>query len=480
MAANARVLTFRAGARRLSLAIGDVREVTRMPRVTRVPNAPVALLGLANLRGTVIPVFSAATLLDSGRTVPGRLVVIEYGEQGHSEWLGLAVDEASQALATDLTDTVTALEVALLARRTMPETVPRRLAGTGASDTGAVPLRELAGAVASTGLVVFALGNQEFALGVDAVESILLLPADIALMPDADAAVIGSTTHDGATLPLLCLRALLALPAGAGPHRPRVLVARIGAERIGLQVDAVREILAIPDAQIDPLPLALRRGAGEARIQAICRLDDGARLISVLAADQLLNTEQTARMLARAVPEGESMTEGDDATAAGDAEVGATEQMLVFRIGTDEFGIAVSAIEEIAALPATLTRLPKVPAFVEGVMNLRGAVVPVINIGLRLGAQALADARRRVIVLRIGEVQAAFVVDAIVDVLRIDAAALRPTPDLGNDETRIFERVANLTDAQRIILVISPRELLDRAEQDLLLGLGKKGSKAGP
>ena len=55
--------------------------------------------------------------------------------------------------------------------------------------------------------------------------------------------------------------------------------------------------------------------------------------------------------------------------------------------------------------------------------------------------------------------------------LRVEASALRPAPDLGNEETRIFDRVANLAEEERIVLMVSPRELLDRAERDLLRGL---------
>jgi len=62
--------------------------------------------------------------------------------------------------------------------------------------------------------------------------------------------------------------------------------------------------------------------------------------------------------------------------------------------------------------------------------------------------------------------------------VRVEAAALRTAPDFGSDETRVFDRVANLDEGQRIVLIVSPRELLDRAEQDLLRALGSKGAKA--
>jgi purine-binding chemotaxis protein CheW len=128
-------------------------------------------------------------------------------------------------------------------------------------------------------------------------------------------------------------------------------------------------------------------------------------------------------------------------------------------------------VADVAPLPRTLTRLPKAPAFVRGVMNLRGAVVPVIDQAERFGAAAAAGSKRRVVVVRIGDLQAGFVVDSASEVLRIAADAVGPAPDLGGAETRVFDRIANLPDQDRIVLIVSPRELLDRAEQDLLRGM---------
>jgi len=461
--ADARQLTFRAGDQRLALAIEDVREVIRMPRITRVPHAPAAMLGLANVRGTVIPVFCAAVLLDSGDSSPTRLVVIAHGDA--AEWLGLAVDETGRIAGTAQDRAVRALDVARLARQSMPAAAPQRAPGTDLA-----PLRAAA-QVPATALVAFAIGDQEFALPVDAVVGVAAVPSAIALMPDGDAVVIGSAWVAGDVLPLLCLRALLALPVAPASARRRVVVVTIGAERVGLVVDAVRGIVSVSDDLIDPLPRALQRGAAEARIQAICRLDDGRRLISVLATDRLLRDDVTVTMLAAPQPESEAMTADQDDT---------TEQFLLLRIGADDFAISLASVEEVAALPARLTRLPGAPAFVQGVMNLRGAAVAVIDQGQRFGTPRAPGARARVIVVRIGDLHAGFVVDAVPGVVRVDASAVGPAPDLGNSETRIFERVVNLVDEQRIVLVISPRELLDRAEQDLLLGLGKRGTKGGP
>jgi purine-binding chemotaxis protein CheW len=345
---------------------------------------------------------------------------------------------------------------ALIAASLAPEG-SRRAVGRAAAEEAATEIADHA----VLPLVVFALGGQEFALPLGVVENVLRLPDAIAELPHAEAVVVGSATVRGALLPLLSLRALLAMHAAAPTSRTRVVVARIGAHRVGLVVDAIRGVERVPETAIDAIPQVLTRGSAEARIQAICRLDEGRRLVSLLAAEHLLREDITAR-LTHASSGNEIEESAMDATS---------EQFLLFRIGESDFALPIAAVEEVAPLPRTLTRLPRAPAFVQGVMNLRGAVVPVIDQAERFGAAVAAGGKRRVVVVRIGDVQAGFVVDSASEVLRIAADAVRPAPDMGGAETRVFERVANLPDQDRIVLIVSPRELLDRAEQDLLRGL---------
>lgn len=455
--AEERLLTLGIGGQRFGVPSALVREVARLPKLARVPHAPPALMGLANIRGAVVPVLSLATLVEQPAGGERRVVIVDDGEI-----VGLAIDEVSQLIGVgDAAEaSVRTLDIAALIARSIPTSGERRSRGAGL-----VEEREAEARAETVPLVVFAIGNQEFAFPLGMVDEVLRLPEEIARMPHADTAVVGSTAVRGALLPLLSLRALLALPGTDDFTRARVLVVRLGAHRVGLVVDAMRSILRVAEDDIDPVPQVLVRGGAETRIQAICRLDEGRRLVSVLAADALLRDEITARLFQGS---GEQQDMGETAAEQ------AFEQFLLFRIGEEEFGLPIGAVEEVALLPEKLTRLPKAPAFVQGVMNLRGQVIPVIDQAQRFGAGAASGRKRRVVIVRIGDLVAGFVVDAVSDVLRVEADALRPAPDLGNEETRVFDRVANLAGEERIVLIVSPRELLDRAEQDLLRSMAAR------
>lgn len=449
--AGDRLLAFRVGGDRFAVAASLVREVGRVPRLTHVPHAPPGLLGLGNFRGTVLPVLSFARLHDRPQGDERRVILLDTASP-----IALAVDGVD-ALSDDAG--LRAIDAEALARG--GSAGDRR----GSGRVAAIARTVAAVREAEVPLVAFQVADQEFALPIGAVEEVLALPDRIAILPQSDAVVVGSITLRDVLLPLLSLQALLALEGTAAGARRRVVVVRIGTHRVGLVVDALRGVLRVAESRIDAVPPVLARGSAEARIQAVCRLDDGRRLVSVLAVEHLIREDLTARLLET----GGSM----DMTAADTAQE-ASEQFLIFRIGDTEFGLPIGAVIEVAALPPKLGRLPKAPPFVQGLMTLRGLAVPVIDQSLRFVGTPATGARRRVVVVRVGMLTAGFVVDAVAEVRRFATTALRPAPEMGGEETRVFDRVAAGGEDAPLVLIVSPQELLDRAERDLLAAIGGK------
>jgi purine-binding chemotaxis protein CheW len=195
-------------------------------------------------------------------------------------------------------------------------------------------------------------------------------------------------------------------------------------------------------------------------------MEGGRRLVSVLSSDRLLTTGKAAQLPEKANSE---MIVPNEARA--------DEQILLFRLGADEFGIPVSAVREVTLRPKRLTSLPRAPAFVDGVMNLRGQVVPVIDQRRRFGIPHADAARKPVLVVALGASLAGFVVDAVTRVASVDAQALQPAPDLGLGNASVIDRVATLDIGGRLVLLVDPQELLDRAERDLLAAM-ESGAEA--
>jgi purine-binding chemotaxis protein CheW len=313
-------------------------------------------------------------------------------------------------------------------------------------------------------LLSFDLGRQEYALPLERVLEVISLPDDVSEIPRSETAVLGVVTLRDRLLPLVSLRALLGMPVDVQrDQRGKVVVLSLGSGAVGVVADRPREILRVDANQIDPAPALLTRGEGDAEITSICRLDHGRRLVALLSPDRLFRSDLVRRILA----------DQDEETAAPEAQrddrVMTDEQFIIFRLGDQEFGIPVGAVEEIARPPEHITRLPKAPAFIDGLINLRGAVVPIVDLRRRLQLTSKEPGGSpRILVLVIGGRKTGFLVDGVSEVMKVPAAAISSAPELSSEQMRLIGRVANLEGQGRMILLVEPAPLLDEIEADIL------------
>jgi purine-binding chemotaxis protein CheW len=159
--------------------------------------------------------------------------------------------------------------------------------------------------------------------------------------------------------------------------------------------------------------------------------------------------------------------------AAADVDADDDEQVVVFQLAAGEFGVAIESVQEIVRVPEELTHVPKAPPFVEGVINLRGSVLPVIDQRKRLGLPPIErNERQRIMVFMLGGVRTGFIVDAVTEVLKIPKNAIELAPSLSSEQTRLLGRVANLEKQKRMIQLIDPAHLVDEADKSKLAAMG--------
>ena len=117
---------------------------------------------------------------------------------------------------------------------------------------------------------------------------------------------------------------------------------------------------------------------------------------------------------------------------------GTPVELIAFRVGAQEFCIDIMSVREIRGwTPAT--PLPHAPPFVKGVINLRGAVLPILDLSERLGLGATqASTRHVIIVAKVDRQLVGLLVDAVCDILTISDQALQPTPDIACDTVKTF------------------------------------------
>jgi purine-binding chemotaxis protein CheW len=484
LAVKRRFIVFQLAERVYAFPAETVAEVIRVPRTARVPQSPRALIGVANLRGAVLPVVSLRALLDL-EGEPGtaaRAIVLEGvapvalvvdaidalvtidAERIETRSAQLSVERGEQLSgafpldhgqgAAKILD-VRALLTEAFARRVRSDNskAPRSVIATQASE---------AAAEARATFVTFDVAGQEFALDLGLVQEIIALPCVVASAPRVDKTVAGMMAFREQLLPLVSLRALLGFtPTSVSEVRAKVIVASVGGGLVGLIADRARAIIYADPTLIDPVPPVIQaRAGGEARIKSIYRGEEGRRLVSILDPELLFRGDVMKRL-------GEASNAPRPQPQIGEAS--GERKFLVFRLGEDEFALPVEAVVEVARAPEQVTRVPKAPKFLEGVINLRGAVLPVIDQRQRFEMPRLDEGEgRRLVVVQTGRHRAGLIVDSVSEVLRTTADAIKDAPDLTEDIARLVNGVVNIEAEGRILLILDPAELLTRAERGLL------------
>ena len=142
-------------------------------------------------------------------------------------------------------------------------------------------------------------------------------------------------------------------------------------------------------------------------------------------------------------------------------------QLVTFSIGEEEFGVNILKVQEIIRT-MEITKVPPPPEFVEGVINLRGKVIPIIDLRRRFGlAPKGHDKNTRIIVIEINNIIVGFVVDAVSEVLRIPASTVEPPPPVvAGVDSDYISGVGKLQD--RLLIMLDLDKLLSGDDLELL------------
>jgi purine-binding chemotaxis protein CheW len=142
-------------------------------------------------------------------------------------------------------------------------------------------------------------------------------------------------------------------------------------------------------------------------------------------------------------------------------------EFLTFTLGNEEYGIDILKVQEIRGYE-TPTRIANSPAFIKGVINLRGVIVPIVDLRIkfRLG-EPTYDQFTVVIILNIGRRVVGVVVDGVSDVIQLSSSNLRPAPEFGSTlDTQYILGLGTIED--RMIIVVDIEQLMSSQEMALV------------
>jgi purine-binding chemotaxis protein CheW len=128
-------------------------------------------------------------------------------------------------------------------------------------------------------------------------------------------------------------------------------------------------------------------------------------------------------------------------------------QLVLFKLGKESFGVEIATVESIIKMQP-ITRLPKAPKFIEGVTNLRGKIIPVIDLRKRLGVPATeANSESRIVVVNLDGATVGMVVDSVEEVMHISEDTIEPPPAITISVAAHFIRGIAKTGSELVILL---------------------------
>jgi purine-binding chemotaxis protein CheW len=429
-----KMVTFRIAKEEFAFHMEHVREILRVQTPNQVPDVPDYVLGVLTVRGQILPV------IDLRRLLQQRSLADEFADscrplrEEYERW----IDQVEKIYADDWQKKID---------RSVTERIRKWIAETNSSSQ--LLMETLAKARGLNEMVI----------------KQLQLQAKHQEAGDRDAAqVCGKEVVSGARGTIAALRQFEEQLARNIQEDQRIIVVDAEGFVLGLVVDHVHEVLNVPKNLMEPPPRITSSGGME--LSGVAKLDDGARLIMLLDVASLMK-DQKLRDVKNSSDHVEEQKTGEIQKTGDGAQELSEVQLVTFMLGAEEYGIPISQIQEIDRL-AKITKVPKAAEFIEGITNLRGEVIPVLDTRKRFDLEVKpSDDRTRIIIVDLGGVKTGLVVDSVREVLNLAKKDIAPPPEaIGSGIDQHFISGIGKVDAgKRMIVLLDVERILSRQEQ---------------
>lgn len=478
--AERQLVTFLLGDDEFGVDIMDVKEIIRVPNITKVPNAPNFVEGACNLRGNVLPIVNGRlcfNLDNRNQDENSRVLVIDV--EGIAT--GVIVDKVSEVIRVrisdieeppqivknvnaDYIDGVVKLENGNRLIMLLDIVKALKLSNTGKKSTldneiynsnfNATVSNGEDEAINEEQLVSFLIDNEEYAIDIMKVKEIIRVP-QIVKVPNCPDYIDGVVSIRNNLLPMINLRTYFGVDKLENNDQMRILVVDLGGFYTGLIVDRVSEVLRVQVSNIMQPPRFSEDNSDQ--IRGIAKVSNGKRMILLLDPSKLITAEELSS-LGNIREDIEEIMNNEES----DAQVLDEEKIVVFRLGSEEYGIKIANVQEINRINS-ITKIPRAPYHIEGIVNLRGNVIPALDLRklFNLEVKQLTDSTR-IIIVDISNKRNGIIVDSVSEVISLEKRIIEPTPDILSNgvDSDYIEGVAKL-DNKRMIMILNLCKILN-------------------
>ncbi len=425
-----RLLSFLLGQEEYAFRIKIIRKIIRYVPLKKIPEAPDYVCGLLTLRQKVVPVFDLRSLLGLESLLEESLRKEEHLQSFFQNW----IEELKEAYAQKRRLYLGNPEDNLLGAW-----INERLENSRNEDEFVLlyKLHHLHKELHQTAQELFESQSEE------RYSRLEYLASEIETQLKKFNDLLGSSLKE----------------------EQRILILEIKTWIFGLLVDRVEEVLALPKRDIDPPP---QEAVND--LSGIANLEKEGRLIFILDEEKIVPLETL-----------EEYGQGGEEMSANVSEENQELQLVTFNLGDEEYGIPIVQIQEINRL-GRITRVPHTPEFVEGVTNLRGEVIPVVDLRKRFGISPRErDDRTRLVIIQLNNKKTGLIVDWVNEVARLYRKDIEPPPSMLESQVdlRFISGIAKMGN-ERMIIVLNVDEIFSQEEKEAIQGLTHKEDNPTP
>ena len=435
-----------------------INQILRVPDITPFVMSHREILGLCNVSGNITSVIDAhylmgskgvditlhsARLLTLNGALSSSAMAVDFVYKTidiHPENLELEDDGTPiigiykyEGHIIQLVDFSRLLEGVKLLEYDKKEVKEGKKSGSGITTT-----QEISG---TKRYLLFSMENEKYALDIDILREIIVLPKNITEIASSSKEVLGMLSLRSELLIVVDLREYYDFKSVMS-EKNRVLVAQIGEKKIGLLVDTIIDIKEYDNDVIKDVP----ENFEDNKLSGI--IQEGDELISLIGSDVVRN------IIAMNEHYGSETQKALDESST---ETAIHKEVVSFLLNDQEYALDIDCVIEIIDSVQT-TPVAQAPEVLKGVINIRGQVVPIGSLHYQLGLKERKSCDEKVIICDIAKQKIGFYVDSVTDILEVSDREICEE----KDESSPFSSVLHLDDGKRLIMMIQENKLLEQ------------------
>lgn len=470
------LVTFHLGNDEFGADIMNVKEIVRVSEITKVPNVPLYVEGVCNLRGNVLPIIDGRTRFNmekKDKDENSRVLVIDINGRA----TGVIVDRVSEVMRINSSEIEATPSIMRTENMDYLSGVLKLDNGNriillldllkvlNAPEVQNIDLKDFSTdleridnfiekeIINEEQLVSFMVDKEEYAINIMQVKEIIRV-IDIVKVPSTEDYIEGVVSIRNNLLPIINLRKYFGLEVAEINDHTRILIVDMGKITCGIMVDKVSEVKRVQESIIQPPPSIFSNE--EEPLKGVAKLDGGKRLIMILEPTKLISLERLEK-----IAELEENKEENFKTI--EKQLLDEEQLVTFKIDREEYAIKINSVQEITRM-TEITRIPRAPYFIDGIVNLRGNIIPALDLRklFEMNEKEVTDSTR-IIIVDLDNKKTGIIVDEVSEVLRFEKSLIESSPDIlsKGKSNKYIDGVGKIDNGNRMVIILELNQILN-------------------